>query len=355
MKKLLYVSLVLGVTNTVPMVSIAQAQQVENAVPIVFGWSDPENAPTSASFDTHSGAQNFDREPNRLVGTRSVSGPVAQHDVSLNFQNFSVPLTIHTWADDAKVQVNAQLWSVSCRSTDIRRIDKVNSSSSQRDIVGAIIAARYIAEASGPSCPTFIKTKMRQKYFTLSCNLAKKTDFFGLSRDAMTSYASSKSSGKLEADACLREVQGRSLSKLNRRLERRMRKNDLSKNEVVDVRELKDALITLSNDPTWAPGASLAGLELDTLAAYDAKLTYRESILAARSNQFSEALKFNETLQSQLEEDGGRKILRKVSINENLLTNDAAYFETKIDQASRQATLEAAAAAEVTMNSDSGV
>lgn len=329
-------------TASVPMA--AQAQSVENNVPIVLTWNNEGGAPTGAAFDTRSGVKTFEKQNRRLVGSRSSSGQVVAHDISVNFKEFSVPLTVHTWAGDTRVQINTELWSVSCRPADVRRINAVNSSSGQTKIIGAIIAAHYIAEAVGTACPKPVRTKMRQKYFTLSCNLAKKVDFFGLSQDAMRAYAISKDTGQREAEACQRAVQGEAFRKLNGRLEQRMRKNDLSSDQIAQAREIKAALENLSTDPAWSEGAAQFDLDANTLAAYEAKLTYRESILASNDRNYAEALTLNQKLQGQLDDADGRRVLGKVSINERLLTEDAAFFTTRIDQAAAQEALNSAAA-----------
>lgn len=343
MKQILRGTVTLTATLSALVPLAVQAQDVDNNVPIVLTWNNDSGAPTGAAFDTRSGVKKFDKQNRRLVGSRSGSGQVVAHDISVNFKEFSVPLTIHTWAGETQVQINTELWPVSCRSADVRRINAVGSSSGQTKIVGAIIAAHYIAEATGTACPKPVRNKMRQKYFTLSCNLAKKVDFFGLSQDAMRAYAISKDTGQREADACQKAVQGEAFRKLNGQLEQRMRLNDLSADQIAQAREIKDALVDLSADPAWAKGAAVFDLDDNTLAAYDAKLTYRESILASRDKNYAEALTLNQKLQGQLEDADGRKILGKVSINELLLIQDAAFFTTKIDQAAAQEALEVAA------------
>ncbi|TDH38955.1 hypothetical protein E2A64_07655 [Pseudohoeflea suaedae] len=302
----------------------AVAQSVTNNVPIVIDWADAI-APTSISFDLPDGEQPFVSGDKLYRGQRSGSGPWLQHFISLHYPGFSLPLELRTWHESTALRLSGQLWQVGCDKDDFRRIQRVGMSSSYREIVGAIIAARYIFRMSDSACPADETRKMGQVYFNLSCNFAKKVDFFVLSDDAKDAYRKSRPDGGNEAEACAVQSQGVALRELNEAHKAATENHDWA---LAD--KYTNELRGLLEDEQWSQAFAVVGVDRTSIDALAFKRTYGRTLEASQTGDYAKALSLNRKLQAAFAIEDNQAAFRAVKIDGTLLETDARFFEARI-------------------------
>lgn len=308
--------------------TLAQSNGVVNEVPIFVTWTDPIE-PNSVSFDTsQSGEQAFQPEGQSFKGLRRGSGAWLEHNVSLHYSNFSIPLVLRTWHDNERLELNGSLWNVSCNRDSIKRIRSVSERSSQREIMGAIIAARYLSKRPSNVCPRGVTRQMGQHYYNLSCNFAKKVDFFGLSRDASEAYSEFNGSNPDEVTACATQSKGKVVDRLyDQQVEAVKAK---SWDEVTDLYKELDRLET---NEAWKGAFAAQNVNRQSFETNIVIRDYNQSLEAGRRNEYAEALRINRDLQERAADRSNRGAYRAAGVAIRQLESDEAYFETRLRSA----------------------
>lgn len=311
----------------------AAADANANAVPISITWQEPI-APTGVTLDGDpSGEQQFTPSGKSFTRTNRGTGQWMSHRVSVHFPaDFSIPFILRTEADQASLELHAQIWDVSCTPDTIKRIQRVseNKGLSQREIMSAIITARSLSQRD--KCIDKYARQVKQLYFKLSCNFSKAVSFFELSPDAMTAYEETKVAGKIEAQSCLTESRGVVVTQVNQKHLAAINTGDWTVAE-----RLEGELLQMASSPEWSAAFhEAAKLTERAIESRALRRRYQQSLEANDKGDFSTALELNRGLQKQLADGTEIGAFRLVSISNQLLLNDAAYFETRQAEAMRQ-------------------
>lgn len=305
--------------------ALAQSGEVSNAVPIFVFWSDPIE-PSGVSFDTtQSGEQAFLTDGHSFKGLRRGSGIWLEHNVSLHYPSFSIPLVLRTWYDEERLQINGSLWKVSCNRDSIARIRRVNERSSQRDIIGAIIAARYLSKRPASVCPPGVTREMGQRYYNLSCNFAKKADFFGLSSDAREAYLEFNGSAPEEVAACAVQSQGLVVKKLYDQ-----QADAVASRNWAEVTSLYGELDQLERNDHWKDAFAAQRVTRRSFETNIVIRDYNQSLEAGRRNELQEALKINRDLQKRAADQANGGAFKDAGVAIRQLEDDETYFETRL-------------------------